>query len=123
VMGHVVMGRGVYGGSSFDLSPFATGDRFRAAASFEVEDFSPRRGSTSKRGCPEAHPEDVTAMYGDETHTGAQLSEESILEARPWVHQESKSRGQPNGSRGVRERDFSPSHRRVSTGVAQANEP
>jgi hypothetical protein len=35
----------------------------------------------------EAHPEDATSMYEDETHTGVRLSEESVRRWRRHVRE------------------------------------
>jgi hypothetical protein len=50
----------------------------RAAASFEVEEFSPQMWEPFEAWVSEAYPDDATAMYENETHTGVQLSEESV---------------------------------------------
>jgi hypothetical protein len=71
------LGLGPYGGSSFDLT-VRNGEIVRAAASFEVEEFSRQMWEPFEAWVSEAHPEDSTAMYEDETHTGVQLSKESV---------------------------------------------
>jgi hypothetical protein len=71
------LGLGPYGGSSFDLT-VRDGEIVRAAASFEVEEFSPQMWEPFEAWVSEVHPEDATAMYEDEAHTGVQLSEESV---------------------------------------------
>jgi hypothetical protein len=67
------LGFGPYDGSSFDLT-VRDGEIVRAAASFEIEEFSPQMWEPLEAWVSEAHPEDATAMYEDET----QLSEESV---------------------------------------------
>jgi hypothetical protein len=73
-------GLGPYSGSSFDLTVL-DGEIVRAAASFEVEEFSREMWEPFEAWVSEAYPDDATAMYDDETHTGVRLSEES---ARLW---------------------------------------
>jgi hypothetical protein len=71
------LGFGPYGGSSFDLTVL-DGKIVRAGASFEVEEFSPQMWEPFEAWVSEAYPDDATAMYEDETHTGTRLSEESV---------------------------------------------
>lgn len=71
------IGFGPYGGSSFDLTVL-DGKIVRAAASFEVEEFSREMWEPFETWVSEAYPDDATAMYDDETHTGVRLSEESV---------------------------------------------
>ena len=71
------LGFGPYGGSSFDLTVL-DGEIVRAGASFEVEEFSPEMWEPFGAWVSEAYPDDATAMYEDETHTGVRLSEESV---------------------------------------------
>jgi hypothetical protein len=71
------LGLGPYDGSSFDLTVLG-GEIVRAGASFEVEEFSPEMWEPFEAWVSEAYPEDATAMYDDETHTGVRLSEESV---------------------------------------------
>lgn len=71
------LGLGPYTGSSFDLTVL-DGEIVRAAASFEVEEFSPQMWEPFEAWVSEAYPEDATAMYDDETHTGVRLTEESV---------------------------------------------
>lgn len=71
------LGLGPYDGSSFDLTVL-DGEIVRAAASFEVEEFSPEMWEPFEGWVSEAYPDDATAMYDDETHTGVRLSEESV---------------------------------------------
>ena len=71
------LGLGPYGGSSFDLVVL-DGEIVRAAASFEIEDFSSEMWEPFEAWVSEAYPEDATAMYEDDTHTGVRLSEESV---------------------------------------------
>ena len=71
------LGFGPYGGSSFDLTVL-DGEIVRAGASFEVEEFSREMWEPFEAWVSEAYPDDATAMYDDETHTGVRLSEESV---------------------------------------------
>jgi hypothetical protein len=71
------LGFGPYGGNSFDLTVL-DGEIVRAGASFEVEEFSSEMWEPFEAWVSEAYPDDATAMYEDETHTGVRLSEESV---------------------------------------------
>jgi hypothetical protein len=71
------LGLGPYGGSSFDITVL-DGEIVRADATFEVEEFSSEMWEPFEAWVSEAHPDDATAMYEDETHTGVRLSEESV---------------------------------------------
>jgi hypothetical protein len=71
------LGFGPYGGSSFDLTVL-DGEIVRAGASFEVEEFSPEMWEPLEAWVSEAYPDDATAMYDDDTHTGVRLTEESV---------------------------------------------
>lgn len=71
------LGLGPYGGSSFDLT-VVDGEIVRAAASFEIREFSGEMWEPFEAWVSEAYPEDATAMYEDDTHTGVRLSEESV---------------------------------------------
>lgn len=71
------IGFGPYGGSSFDLTVL-DGEIVRAAAAFEVEEFSREMWEPFDAWVSEAYPDDATAMYEDDTHTGVRLSEESV---------------------------------------------
>lgn len=71
------LGLGPYGGSSFDLTVL-DGQIVRAAASFEVEEFSSEMWEPFEAWVSEAYPVDAMAMYDDETHTGVRLTEESV---------------------------------------------
>jgi hypothetical protein len=71
------IGLGPYGGSSFDLTVL-DGEIVRAAAAFEVEEFSREMWEPFEAWVSEAYPDDATAMYDDETHTGVRLTEESV---------------------------------------------
>jgi hypothetical protein len=80
------IGLGPYGGSSFDLTVL-DGKIVRAAAAFEVEEFSREMWEPFEAWVSEAHPDDATAMYDNETHTGMRLSEESVRLWRRHVRQ------------------------------------
>ena len=71
------LGFGPYGGSSFDLTVL-DGEIVQAGASFEVEDFSQEMWEPFEAWVSEAYPDDATAMYEDEAHTGVRLTEESV---------------------------------------------
>jgi hypothetical protein len=71
------IGLGPYGGSSFDLTVL-DGKIVQAAAAFEVEEFSREMWEPFEAWVSEAHPDDATAMYDDETHTGVRLTEQSV---------------------------------------------
>jgi hypothetical protein len=71
------IGFGPYGGSSFDLTVL-DGEIVRAAAAFEVEEFSREMWEPFEAWVSEAYPDDATAMYDDETHSGVRLTEESV---------------------------------------------
>jgi len=71
------LGFGPYSGSSFDVTVL-DGEIVRAGASFEVEEFSSEMWEPFEAWVSEAYPDDATAMYEDETHTGVRLSEESV---------------------------------------------
>jgi hypothetical protein len=84
------LGFGPYGGSSFDLTVI-DGQIVRAAATFEVEEFSGEMWEPFEAWVSEAHPDDAKAMYDDETHSGVRLSEESVrlwrLHVREYVQE------------------------------------
>jgi hypothetical protein len=88
------LGLGPYSGSSFDLTVL-DGRIVRAAASLEVERFSPEMWEPFEAWVSEAHPEDAAVMYDDGTHAGMGLTAESIplwkLHVRGYV-QEMQSR-------------------------------
>ncbi|HEX6580328.1 MAG TPA: hypothetical protein VF195_05590 [Actinomycetota bacterium] len=71
------LGFGPYGGSSFDLTVL-DGEIVRAGAAFEVEEFSREMWEPFEAWVSEAYPDDATAMYDDENHTGVRLTEESV---------------------------------------------
>jgi hypothetical protein len=71
------IGRGPFGGSSFDLV-VRDGKIVHVSQGWEIEEFSPRVWEPFAGWVSKAHPEDAAVMYLDETHTGVRLSEESI---------------------------------------------
>ena len=71
------LGLGPYSGSSIDLT-VVDEEIVRASAAFEVEEFSREMWEPFEAWVSEAHPDDATAMYDDETHSGVRLSEESV---------------------------------------------
>jgi hypothetical protein len=71
------IGRGPFGGSSFDLV-VRDGKIVHVSQGWEIEEFSPRVWEPFERWVSKAHPKDTAVMYLDETHTGVRLTEESI---------------------------------------------
>jgi hypothetical protein len=71
------LGLGPYSGSSIDLTVL-DGEIVRAGGTFEVEEFSPEMWEPFEGWVSEAYPDDATAMYEDETHTGVRPTEESV---------------------------------------------
>jgi hypothetical protein len=71
------LGLGPYSGSSFDLTVL-DGEIVRAGAAFEVEEFSREMWEPFEAWVSEAYPDDASAMYDDETHTGVRLTEQSV---------------------------------------------
>jgi hypothetical protein len=71
------IGRGPFGGSSFDLVVH-DGKIVRATQSWEIEKFSPQMWEPFAKWVSTAHPKDAAMMYQDENHTSVRLTEESI---------------------------------------------
>jgi hypothetical protein len=71
------IGRGPFGGSSFDLV-VRDGKIVQVSQGWEIEKFSPQVWEPFARWVAQAHPKDTAVMYLDETHSGVLLSEESI---------------------------------------------
>jgi hypothetical protein len=71
------IGRGPFGGSSFELV-IRDGKVVQVSQGWEIEEFSPRVWEPFAKWVSKAHPQDAAVMYLDETHSGVRLSEESI---------------------------------------------
>jgi hypothetical protein len=71
------IGRGPFGGSSFDLVVH-DGKIIRATQVWETEKFSPQMWEPFAGWVSTAHPEDAAVMYTDESHTNVRLTGESI---------------------------------------------
>jgi hypothetical protein len=71
------IGRGPFGGSSFDLV-VRDGKIVEASQSWEIEKFSPQVWEPFANWVSKAHPKDAAVMYGDEGQTNVRLTEESI---------------------------------------------
>jgi hypothetical protein len=71
------IGRGPFGGSSFDLVVH-DGKIVRATQSWEIEKFSPQMWEPFAGWVSTAYPKDAAVMYTDKSHTNVRLTEESI---------------------------------------------
>ena len=71
------LGRDPYGGSAFDLT-IRDGEIAGASMFFETDRFSPEMWEPFAEWVSANHPEDAAVMYGDETHSGVGLTEESV---------------------------------------------
>jgi len=71
------IGRGPFGGSSFDLFVH-DGKVARASQHWEIEKFSPQMWEPFAGWVSTAHPKDVAVMYTDESHSNVRLTEESV---------------------------------------------
>ena len=71
------IGRGPFGGSSFDLI-IRDGKIVRATQNWETEKFSPQMWEPFAGWVTTAHPKDAAVMYTDESHSNVRLTEESI---------------------------------------------
>jgi hypothetical protein len=71
------IGRGPFGGSSFDLV-VRDGKVVQASQHWEIEKFSPQMWEPFAGWVSTAHPKDAAVMYTDESHTNVRLTEESI---------------------------------------------
>jgi hypothetical protein len=71
------IGRGPFGGSSFDLVVH-DGKIIRATQGWEIEKFSPQMWEPFAGWVSTAHPKDAAVMYTDESHSNVRLTEESI---------------------------------------------
>ena len=71
------IGRGPFGGSSFDLFVH-DGKIVRAKQDWGIEKFSPQMWEPFAGWVSTAHPKDAAVMYTDGSHTNVRLTEESI---------------------------------------------
>ena len=71
------LGRGPFGGSSFDLV-VRDGKVVRATQIWEIEKFSPQVWEPFANWVSKAHPKDAAVMYEDETQSSVQLTRKSI---------------------------------------------
>ena len=71
------IGRGPFGGSSFDLV-VRDGKIVRAKQDWGIEKFSPQMWEPFAGWVSTAHPKDVAVMYTDESHSNVRLTEESV---------------------------------------------
>jgi hypothetical protein len=84
------LGRGPFGGSSFDLV-VRDGKIVHASQSWEIEKFSPQVWEPFAGWVSTAHPKDAAVMYTDESYTNVRLTAESIrlweLRTREYVEE------------------------------------
>jgi hypothetical protein len=84
------LGRGPFGGSSFDLIA-RDGKIVHASQSWEIEKFSPQVWEPFATWVSTAHPKDAAVMYADESYTNVRLTRESIrlwdLRTREYVEE------------------------------------
>jgi hypothetical protein len=71
------IGRGPFGGSSFDLV-IRDGKIVQASQTWEIEKFSPQVWEPFANWVSKAHPEDAAVMYVDENYSSARLTRKSI---------------------------------------------
>jgi hypothetical protein len=71
------IGRGPFGGSSFDLFVH-DGKIVRATQHWGTEEFSPQMWEPFAGWVSTAHPKDAAVMYTDESHSNVRLTEESV---------------------------------------------
>jgi hypothetical protein len=71
------VGLGPYTGSSFGFT-VRDGEIVRASLAFGTDEFSPQMWEPFAAWISDAYPRDAALMYGDETQTGVQLTEESV---------------------------------------------
>jgi hypothetical protein len=84
------LGRGPFGGSSFDLV-VSDGKIVRASQGWNVEEFSPQVWEPFANWVSTAHPKDAAVMYTDESYSNVRLTEASIrlwdLRTREYVEE------------------------------------
>jgi hypothetical protein len=71
------LGRGPFGGSSFDLV-VRDGKIVHASQSWEIEKFSPQVWEPFANWVSTVHPKDAAVMYQDDSRSGVRLTQESI---------------------------------------------
>ena len=71
------LGRGPFGGSSFDLV-VRDGKIVHASQDWEIEKFSPQVWEPFANWVSAVHPKDAAVMYQDDSHSGVRLTRESI---------------------------------------------
>jgi hypothetical protein len=71
------LGRGPFGGSSFDLV-VRDGKIVHASQDWEIEKFSPQVWEPFANWMSAVHPKDAALMYQDDSHSSVRLTEESI---------------------------------------------
>ncbi len=71
------IGRGPFSGSSYSLT-VRDGEIIQARMDFGIEEFSTQMWEPFAGWVSKTYPEDAAVMYGDETHSGVRLTEESI---------------------------------------------
>ena len=84
------LGRGPFGGSSFDL--VVRGEKIvQVSQAWNIEKFSPQVWEPFANWVSRAHPKDAAVMYGDESYSSVRLNEESIrlwdLRTREYVEE------------------------------------
>jgi hypothetical protein len=84
------IGRGPFGGSSFDLV-VRDGKIVHASQGWEIEKFSPQVWEPFAKWVSTAHPKDAAVMYEDESYSTVRLTRESIrlweLRTREYVEE------------------------------------
>jgi hypothetical protein len=84
------LGRGPFGGSSFDLV-VRNGKIVHASQDWEIEKFSPQVWEPFANWVSTVHPKDAAVMYQDDSHSGVRLTQESIrlwdLRTREYVEE------------------------------------
>jgi hypothetical protein len=84
------LGRGPFGGSSFDLV-VRDGKIVHASQDWEIEKFSPQVWEPFANWVSTVHPKDAAVMYQDDSHSGVRLTEKSIrlweLRTREYVEE------------------------------------
>ena len=84
------IGRGPFGGSSFDLV-VRDGEIVQASQNWEIDKFSPQMWEPFANWVSKAHPKDAAVMYTDESYSNVRLTEESIrlweLRTREYVEE------------------------------------
>jgi hypothetical protein len=87
------LGRGPFGGSSFDLV-VRDGKIVHASQSWEIEKFSPQVWEPFANWVSKTHPKDAAVMYVDESHSNVRLTRESIRlwgqRTREYVEEEGR---------------------------------